>query len=119
VATIVIFPAQTRAAGQYVSASASYTNKTLACMLEIIDSNWGSEPTTLIVGLFGEESFDSGTIWLNAIGPYDFTGSKDGGKTGIPSAGFLAGNDGAGDRLVRATLTLNQTWTGAVNLVIQ
>jgi hypothetical protein len=115
VAIVHIFPAQARSAGSFISASVTYSGGFVDCSFRLVDANWLTEPTSLIVTIFGEESFDGGTTWLNAVGPYSFSPPAVGKNGILPGAGFQAQNDGGGLRLVRATLTLNQSWTGGVD----
>ena len=114
-AIVHVFPVQARVAGTFVSASVTYSGGFADCHVSIVDVNWLTEPTSLVVTIFGEESFDGGVTWLNAIGPYSWSPPVVGKGGVLPGAGFQAQKDGGGSRLVRATLTINQSWSGGVD----
>jgi len=114
-ASLTVFAAQARSAGTYTSAQVTYNGGSLDCLMSLVDASWPSEPTALVVTLEVDESFDSGAIWLNAVGPYNFSPPAVDKNGNPPSAGFQAQNDGRGARLVRAKMTLNQSWSGGVH----
>lgn len=112
--SVPVFSSSARAAGNFTSATVSYNGGSADCTLTIQDPNWTTTtPASLVVTLEIQESFDSGSTWLTAAGPYNFSPPSVG-KDGHAGCGFQAQQDGAGARQVRVLMTLSEGWNGGI-----
>lgn len=112
--SFTVFPSQSRPAGTYTSASATFDGSPTVVGYALVSSAWGTADPSITVTLVVQQSFDGGATWKDviALGPWR-PGQVD--KFGNPPSGGFPMDDASGSRLAQAVLTLSGTLTLGVN----